>query len=1808
MRRFAMGLVLALVGVSAAQAQDAIPDRRFVVTRDIDYVGTDLQNLFDTTLDACQRVCLTTPDCMAFTFNSRSNACFPKSAVSDRADYEGATSGRVIDVEAEALALANTRRDDLDFLRESDLTRAHKEALDLAVRHGGGQWTVTALLDAATEAHDTNNLRDAIHWTGAALAQTDDPALWMQYGEWSVNYTETVQGADKRKYEGRALLAFINAYLRAEEDALRITALHELALALETDGRGRQMIPALRLAESLGTRADITQLLDDAIGKYGFRVDDHVVEADTASPRICASFNEPLIRAGQDYSTYVKLPDQRLAVVQDDQRICVTGVEHGGRYTITFRSGLPAQSGEKLVRDVPITAYVRDRTPTLSFPGRAYVLPRTADAGLPIETVNLDEIDLVLRRVSDRNLIRSIQDNYFGRPLGRYDEEYFARDIAEEIWTGTGMVENRLNADMTTRLPMGEVLGDLPAGVYALTAAVPDPKKGNDRRATQWFILSDIGLTTMQGDDGLTVFARDLGDATAMAGLEVSLLASANRVLDTVTTDAQGIARFAPGLLRGDGGSAPALVMAKRGEEDLAFLSLTDPAFDLADRGVAGRAPAGPLDAFIATDRGIYRAGEDIHVTALLRDPQAQSVSDVPLTAVLTRPDGVEHSRHISDGGEAGGHVYTLPLAPSVPRGTWRIAVFADPKGAALTSQTVLVEDFVPERIDFTLGLPAGPINPLSPPLLSVDARYLFGAPGADLAIEGEVQLTTMTRIDAFPGYRFGRHDDGADSRVRSFDADLRTDETGKAALTLPLAEIDANGRPMQARATLRLSESSGRPVERSITRPVASPTPMIGIKPAAEEFAEGATARFQVMAVGPDLKAQDMEVTWQVNRVRTRYQWYQNYGSWYWEPITTRETVAKGEGTLGIDPLQIEAEVDWGSYEVVVERKDGAYLASSMAFSAGWYAPADASEAPDMLEMSLDKPAYQPGETATLRMVPRYAGKALITVLADRVIAMQAVEVAEGENTITLPVTEDWGAGVYVTAQVIRPMDVTAGQTPARALGLTHAAVDPGDKKLNVSFDSLRESAPRGPLTAGLKIDNLAEGETAYVTVAAVDLGILNMTGFDTPDPAGYYFGQRRLGVEIRDIYGRLIDGMNGAMGTIRSGGDGAAGARTQSPPPTEATVAFFSGLVPVGADGSAEVTFDIPDFNGTVRLMAMAWTPSGVGSAEQDVLVRDPVVISAALPRFLAPGDQSRLLLEFTHAKGAGGEMPLEITTEGLTLDMADVPAALTLEKDGKQALTLPMTAGALGDHKIRIALTTPDGQRLTKELTLGVRANDPDVGQTRRFQLAAGQTFTLDTEVFANLRPASASALISAGPLARFDAPGLLASLDRYPYGCTEQVTSQALPLLYMSSITEQLGLGNKERIALRIDQSITRILTRQASNGAFGLWGAYSGDFWLDAYVTDFLSRAKSAGHEVPEVAWRNALDNLKNRIAYAPDFDNGGEDIAYALMVLAREGEAAMGDLRYYADEQAEAFATPLALAQLGAALASYGDQPRADAMFGRAADRLAKIKPGRNQTYRADYGTALRDAAGLLSLAVEARSDRVDRNALTTRISSVDRPLSTQEQAWALLAAHAMVQDPTVSGLALDGQPLAGPFVRRIEAQDLQPVTLTNTSDQPTDITLTTLGKLSGPTEQTGYGYSIERAYYTLDGEPVGEIRAGDRLVTVLTVQPAEKTRARLMIDDALPAGFEIDNPSLLRSGDVRALDWLKTADAEHSEFRSDRFLAAVDQRNEKPIRLAYVVRAVSPGAFHHPAALVEDMYRAEYRATTASGSVTILP
>ena len=598
------------------------------------------------------------------------------------------------------------------------------------------------------------------------------------------------------------------------------------------------------------------------------------------------------------------------------------------------------------------------------------------------------------------------------------------------------------------------------------------------------------------------------------------------------------------------------------------------------------------------------------------------------------------------------------------------------------------------------------------------------------------------------------------------------------------------------------------------------------------------------------------------------------------------------------------------------------------------------------------------------------------------------------------MPVTDKWGPGAYVTATLYRPMDIAAKRMPSRALGLTWAKVDPGDRDLQVTSDLPDEMRPRGPMTIPVSISNLKPGEEAYVTVAAVDVGILNLTSFKAPAPDDWYFGQRKLGMEIRDIYGLLIDRTQGVPGVVRSGGDGGM-TRLKAPPPTQKLLAFYSGILKVDDSGKASVTFDVPDFNGTVRVMVMAWSKDGVGHASKDVFVRDPVVVTASIPRFLAIGDSSRLLVEINNVSGAAGDYKLSIATgEGIDFPAADAERTVTLAEKQRVSFVIPLDAKAVGDFDVAVDLAAPTGEDWPTKLTLGIRPAGSPVTRRDVISVAAGGKLTIDDALTSEFVPGTASVAVSLGGAGPLDVAGILAALDRYPYGCVEQLTSRAMPLVYLDDVAASVGIAADTEIRDRVQKAIGKVLADQAASGAFGLWGPYNagGDLWLDSYVTDFLTRAAEKGYDVPDVARTIALDNLANGVAYANDFEHGGEDIAYALYVLARAGRAAIGDLRYYTDSKLDAFATPLAKAQLGAAMALYGDRVRASRAFAAAMADLDREEA--NKGWRNDYGTSLRDGAAVLTLAAETEVGSVDLHGLALRIATMERNkryTSTQE-------------------------------------------------------------------------------------------------------------------------------------------------------------------------------------------------------------------
>jgi uncharacterized protein YfaS (alpha-2-macroglobulin family) len=814
----------------------------------------------------------------------------------------------------------------------------------------------------------------------------------------------------------------------------------------------------------------------------------------------------------------------------------------------------------------------------------------------------------------------------------------------------------------------------------------------------------------------------------------------------------------------------------------------------------------------------------------------------------------------------------------------------------------------------------------------------------------------------------------------------------------------------------------------------------------------------------------------------------------------------------------------------------------------------------------------------------------------------------------LSLPVAADWGAGAYAVAIAHRPLDQAAKRMPGRALGLAWFGIDQDQRRLNVSLDLPAKMEPRRSLAIPVRVAGLQPGEDAYVTLAAVDVGILNLTRYEAPDATKFFFGQRLLGAEVRDLYGYLIDGMQGMRGAIRSGGDG--GKTGEGNKPTQEPLSRYSGVVKVGADGVAQVTFDSPAFNGSMRVMAVAWSKSRVGQASGDVIVRDPVVVQATLPRFLALGDQSRLFLQVDNVEAPAGDYTVDIDVHGpITVPVDALRRTLRLTAGGHTSVAIPVTGAGTGVARIDLTLEG-QGIHATQTYALNVQPGSADLFRRSVRQMAPGTNVQISGDLLGEFIPGTGSVTVSVAPFAGIDVPALLLALDRYPYGCSEQIVSRALPLLYVNRLATQQALPFDGSLNERIDAAIERVLTRQDSNGAFGLWSADSAaDLWLHAFVTDFLTRARESKFAVPQQRFDQALDYLRNAVVNANDFDDSKADgIAYAAYVLARNGRPIMGDLRYLADTKIGSFKSPLARAQIGAALALLGDRTRAQAVFSNAAGFLTQVEPSRFS--RSDYGSRLRDSAGLLALAAEAgvMQPEIQRASIVLEQErSSHSYTSTQENAWMVLAAEAMSRDTQGVSLTVDGASHQGALYRSWKglALDGAPVTIANTGQTPAQIVISTAGNPIATEPAAEQGYRIERDFFKLDGSKVdpAAIRQNDRMVVVLKVTETEAAYARLLVVDRLPAGLEIDNPNLFDGGDVDALSFLKRdVEPVYSEYRDDRFVAALDRdgHDKASFTLAYIVRAVTPGRYVYPPTVVEDMYKPQRFGRTAVGSVDV--
>ena len=1556
-------------------------------------------------------------------------------------------------------------------------------------------------------------------------------------------------------------------------------------------------------------------------------------------PKACFQFTADLHDDGEvNYADFVRLtPDTGAAVEVDGSSLCFVGLEFNRDYQARLRTGLPAKDGDKLERGETVVVAFGDKPAYVGFAGDGVILPRLEADGVGIETVNVEKIEISVYRVSDRSLAR--KSIVAGEASGADSYSYVwdredGKDVGVEVFKGEIETPGDRNETATSVFALGAALGELDPGAYfvRLKDVSPGAEKRRMAEAWRWIMFTDMALTTYSGADGVDVFVRSIASARPLNGVRLSLIAENNDILAEVITNADGRARFDGAAVNGDAPLTPKMILAYGPQEDFAALDLTRAPLDLSDRNVGGRSASSRVDGFVYLDRGIYRPGETAHISGMIRDVAGNAIEDRPLNIVIRRPNYTEaETRRIEDL-NIGGFSFQYDIPASAPRGQWRIEVRADGEDATIGTKSFSVEDFVPQRLEVNIEADEKtPIRPGDARSVTVDSRYLYGAPASALPVEAEMRL----RLDPnpfpdFSKFRFGPVNGRFDERFIKL-ANTTTDAAGKATVALSTNDAPKGyGAPLRADLVVGVVEPGGRVVRESARIPVRPDDYYVGLKLAGDKQSFALDDQVEIEGVVLDWQGlvADGELEWRLVEEDYWFDWYRADGRWRWRRSYRDILIAEGREQSGPDAFAslVSQKLDPGTYRLTATRAGGKEK-TDIRFYVGWRSYASGADTPDQAAITLQTEKVTPGARARLYLNAPYEGEAVIAVATDRVHLVQRMKVAKKGREIIIDTDPSWGAGFYVMATVVTPRDPGDRPVPRRAMAVNYVPFDMSARKLEVSLDEPEVMRPRQQLDLPVTVNGADANSEVMLTIAAVDEGILRLTKFKSPDPVDHYYGKKRLGVAVRDDYGRILHANLGAaarFGGDQLGGEGLTVVPTKS-------VALFSGVVTVDADGKTSIPIDVPDFNGELRLMAVAWSKSKLGAAAEPMTVRDPVPAELSLPRFLAPGDTATATLLIDNVDGAAGDYTVTLSGEGPV--GLNETQSFTLAEGEQQTATFSIEAGEVGIGAVNMSVEGPDGFSVSRSYPIQSRTPYFPVTELRTAPLAAGETFSLSEAVLTPFVDGSTEVSVSFSRLRGIEPGPLLDALYRYPYGCTEQLTSSALPLLFVDVLGGELGRGPEREIRPRVQKAINKLLNRQGTNGAFGLWrvGDRYANPWLGPYVTDFLYRAKSKGYAVPDEAMERAYQSLASiaRVdswypaSYQTQVYEGGgsndkreylrrRSAAYALYVLARAGRADLSDLRYFHDALLEGTPSPLAKAHIGAALAMMGDRARANSAFKQAGEAIGWNNSG---DY---YQTPLRDASGIVALAAEAgQSDKIESltDAFLGRMKDPKR-MHTQEKAYVLIASDALLRASGPLALSIDEEAQAdlspAPSFEVMPEEVAAGVSYRNDGEGVIYRSLTISGAPKTAPTPVNQGFELTKRIALRNGRPanLAAARQNDRFVVVLSGRAQDDRLHPAIIADLLPAGFEIE--TILRpeegggnySGPYRWLGALSYPRV--SEARDDRFVAAVDVRGRTRFTLAYIVRAVSPGDYVAPGAVIEDMYRPGVFARTGVSRVSI--
>ncbi len=1525
-------------------------------------------------------------------------------------------------------------------------------------------------------------------------------------------------------------------------------------------------------------------------------------------------------------------PDVSFTLESQNNVIRISGdFEEGKTYKVTVSKNVQGIFGKSLENDYSQSVQFSKSKPFIAFsnPNDTY-LSSKGERNVAINFGGMDKVKLNVFKIYDNNILHYLRGgkkySYF------YDDSDF-----EETWMdfyewqgddyyGRQVYEKQLDIDKLPKyhnsrllnLDLKEINNNDPGkGIYIIT--VQDTKQ-------RWLkdaiivSISDIGLIAKIGKNSVLVSAFSIVDANPIAGVNIDFISTNNQKVHTATTGQDGFVQISntKDLFKG---FKIGMITARQGE-DFNYLFFDNSSIETSRYEVGGKyTNASDFDVFIYGDRKLYRPGDSVYVNSITRTLNWETPKEIPLKFRIVNPNGRQLTSMRKTTNAEGACEIAFKLPDAAITGTYTVELYSG-NDVLYNTYRFLCEEFMPDRLMVKVTLPKKEFIPGESFAVQISAENFFGTPATDRKVENELSLKrTVFNPKKFSDYDFNisiSDNLSLENDVKS----AKTDKSGKAIETFSIPNHHGIGM-LNGTIYTSVFDENNRPVNRISTFRVPTQSVFFGL----QYFDSYVNIRrpMKVNMISLNKDEQLVKSSANVIIIRKEYQSViqrsgtnYNYNSNKREIEVYNKTVNFAEGRASVDFTPSES----GEYELrIYAKKDEGYVSKKFwAYGSGEtdFSSFEVDKDGEII-IETDKDNYLVGEKAEILFKCPFSGKLIVTIERDNITEYKVLPIVDKVAKLTLPLSEQNIPNIYVSATAIRPL--SNNNIPLTvAHGYTALGVENPSYKMKVAI-----KAPTQVLSRSKQTVEVTAEAGSQVTIAVVDEGILQMNNYKTPDPYAYFYQKRALEIESYDLYARIFPELKRYLST--TGGDLALEMGKRVNPFTNKRVkliALWSGILPV-TGGNASYTFNIPQFSGSLRVMAVAWKGRHFGSAETNMKVADPIVISTALPRFLSPDDMINVPVTLSNTTKETASVTVKIDAKGPATIIGESQFTLSIPANSEKRVAFKAKASKSMGEALFTTSAIQGGKTFMEEIYVPVR---PSAGFIKYFKSGvinnSEETIKLEGNFIAG--SVTNKLLFSKSPITEFTKD--ISELINYPYGCLEQTVSTAFPLIYYRDIAKSIGQDNKNinwNPDYLVQEAIYKVQNLQQYSGGMLYWpNGGQTNWWATAYATHFLIEAKNAGFEVNVQVIKNAVNYLESEAKnkklqnYYYTDQNGksyqmsyvNQEVGYSLFVCALAGSKNISLLNYYKTQYQ--FMTEEGKYMLATAFALSGNKNTFRELLPNK-----YTSPNIRRESWGSFDSPIRNSAIVLYTLYRTDPSNPQIINMTSKLSNDlkhTKWLSTQDRAFALLAlgniAKSNINTDVKASISKNDQ-----NVGQFNNENLVITKAMNNSSLK--ISKTGNGKLyyfyeadgfskDGNIDETDNYLAVRRFFFDRFGKQLTSttFKSNDLIVVRVSVVSLDQSRVEnVAICDMLPACFEIENP---RINNEREYSWIKDRSTpDYIDIRDDR-ITYFTTVNNKIKNFYYVVRVVSSGTFKIGVLSADAMYDGNYYSYNGSGTITV--